>query len=218
MTWINADGLEIDFRTHDRRVKINDRRADNPKILGFLRFLIVGFSFSLHRRYFQLLNGSMLITNANAMVDNKRFNCTAFNGYVAKPRRMYAPFLHVLPSIDSNEAQQPELLPPLQNKTVTIGIGQTLRLLCATTANAKASAIEWRFTPSTATSSANARTILLETPNRIELKIANVTPEANGGIYNCSYAGEFQVSVRIHIRLYLLKSRGARAARLDQHI
>lgn len=142
----------------------------------------------------------MLITNANAMFDNKKFNCTAFNGYVAKPRRMYAPYLHVRSNIDSNEGQQPKLLPPLQNKTITIGSGQTLRLLCATTANAQASAIEWRFTPNTATSSANGPTIQLETPNRIELKIANVTPEANGGIYNCSYAGEFQVSFRIHIR------------------
>lgn len=145
----------------------------------------------------------MLITNANTETDNKKFKCTATNVYIAKVRRMYAPSLHVRNGIgDTIGVQQPKLLPPLQNKTVTIGSGQTLRLLCATTINAKASPIEWHFTSrSTTSSAASAPSILLESPNRIELKIANVTPEANDGIYNCSYAGEFQVSIRILIRL-----------------
>lgn len=134
------------------------------------------------------------------MADSKRFKCTAINEYSAKPRRFYTPSLHVRASVAAFEVQQPKLLPPLQNRTVTIGSGQTLRLLCTTRMNAKASAIEWRFT-ARSTSSATASTILLEPSNRIELKIANVTPEANDGIYNCSYAGEFQVSFRIHIRL-----------------
>lgn len=130
------------------------------------------------------------------MADNKKFKCTAFNGYVAKKsQRMYAPLLHVRPNNDSIEAQQPKLLPPLQNSTVTIGSGQTLRLLCATTTNAKASQIEWHFTPRSS-SSANAPSIPLEPSNHIELKIENATLEANDGIYNCSYAGAFQVSSR----------------------
>lgn len=141
------------------------------------------------------MNGSLLITNANAMVDNRRFNCTAINVYSAKPRRMYAPFLHVKNNIDTINVQPPTLLSPLQNGTVTVGSGQTLRLLCATTRNAKESKIEWRFTSRSMSTTVNVpSSILLEPSNHIELNIANVTPEANDGIYNCSYAGEFQVS------------------------
>lgn len=143
-----------------------------------------------------MLNESLLITDTNAVADNKKFKCTAVNGYVAKKsQRMYAPLLHVRPNNDTIVAQQPKLLPPLQNSTVTIGSGQTLRLLCAATKNAKTSKIEWHYTPRSS-SSANTPSIPLQPSNQIELKIENVTLEANDGIYNCSYAGAFQVSAR----------------------
>lgn len=157
-------------------------------------------------RYFELLNGSLLIIDANTVTDNKRFKCTAINGYSFKPRRYFSPFLHVRPSIgdtiDMATQRQPKLLPRLQNQTVTIGSGQTLRLHCATASHAKTSSIVWHF----ASRSTPSASVQLESLNRIELKIGNVTPEANDGIYNCSYAGEFQVSLLLnyhHISLSL---------------
>lgn len=202
VTWTHADGSEINYRTNDRRVISSIANEIQSAMFGIC-IICCNFIFRFQNicRYFQLLNGSLLITNANPAADNKKFKCTAINGFSAKPRRMYQPFLHVKHNIDAIETQQPKLMPPLQNKTVTIGSGQTLRLLCATTSNVKVAAIEWHFMPrstrttaSSATSPNAPSTIPLNPLNLIEMKIENVTPEANDGIYNCSYAGEFQVS------------------------
>lgn len=54
MTWINADGSEIDFRAHDRRVKINVERADALETFHFFQFLIVDLFFPISPQIFSI--------------------------------------------------------------------------------------------------------------------------------------------------------------------
>ncbi|XP_031623954.1 uncharacterized protein LOC116341177 [Contarinia nasturtii] len=135
-------------------------------------------------RYFQLNNGSLLIVNVMNQ-DYQTFRCSARNEFY-KDRKHIQFLLEVTHSITANN---PMLLPPLQNQDIFIANGQALNLYCALTSMATSrNAIRWTFTSRTEKMSS----IELVTQNPYKLHIANTSVEKNDGIYRCHFGDEYQ--------------------------
>lgn len=117
----------------------------------------------------------------------KMYSCRAQNDYAVKPLRTYTVLLNVVDNKRrDDENENTALMPPLQNQTILVRTGQTVRLLCAVGGRSD-TIIKWEY-------------ISLLTFKRIDLNdfgieliIYNVTNDLHTGIYQCSSGNDKQV-------------------------
>lgn len=109
--------------------------------------------------------------------------CTAQNMYShSKPSRTYSTLLEV---INSSESQlKSGLLPLLENHSIEVKTGGTLKLICV----AYSEDVRWSFLHRNGNQSLNINS----TSNTLIYR--NVSYAAHDGFYNCSTATDFQVT------------------------
>lgn len=91
------------------------------------------FILSIYR-YYQLLNGSLLVPNVK-LYDSGKFRCIAENSFITKSQRNSTITVKVLPKNNTILQVPNRLWLPLQSSPIYVKSGGKLRLLCISTSN-----------------------------------------------------------------------------------
>ncbi|XP_037029752.1 uncharacterized protein LOC119069728 isoform X2 [Bradysia coprophila] len=133
--------------------------------------------FNQNNRMFQLLNGSLLITQVKES-DSQTYKCTAQNAFFhTRPVRSYSSSLEVVNATES-QLKSGMILPlwTAENRTIVVKTGGILKLFCV----ASSEEVRWTFRQR----NGNQSFRINDTSNVLVFR--NVSYPTHDGFYNCS--------------------------------